>query len=78
VRLKIPGLTVLLALCLIIGGCGYYFPNIYDGPSKTVYLTTWQNRTNELDLDAKIFQSLSSWFQKSKAIITTKEKKALT
>lgn len=73
-RLKFPGLTILLILCLVIGGCGYYFPHIYDGPTKIVYLTTWKNRTNELNLDSKIYQSISSWFQKSNAIITTKEK----
>ncbi len=73
-RIKTSGLAVILIICLVIGGCGYYFPHIYDGPSKTVHLTTWKNRTNELDLDAKIYQSLSAWFQKSKAITTTKEK----
>ncbi len=73
-RFKIPVLSLLITLCLVIGGCGYYFPHIYDGPTKKVYLKNWGNKTNKLNLDSKIYQSLSAWFQKSKAIVTTKEK----
>jgi len=36
----------------------------------------WKNRTSELDLDSKVYQSISKWFQKSKAISTTKDKQS--
>ena len=37
-------------------------------------MPNWQNRTSQLGLDAKIYQSLSRWFQKSKSIELTKDK----
>jgi len=58
----------------MLGGCGYYFPNIYDGPEKSVYMPNWKNRTDKLGIDSLMYQSLSSWFQKSPAIRITKEK----
>ena len=67
-------IPVLLILAFMLGGCGYYFPHVYDGPTKKVYMPTWKNRTSNLELDAKIYQSLSRWFQKSKSIILTKNK----
>ncbi len=62
-------------LVSLLAGCGYYFPQVYDGPTRSVYMPTWKNRTNELGLDAKIYQSLARWFQKSDAIRITKDKK---
>ena len=67
-------IPVLLILAFMLGGCGYYFPHVYDGPTKKVYMPTWKNRTSNLELDAKIYQSLSRWFQKSKSIVLTKNK----
>lgn len=63
-----------ICLAAILGGCGYYFPHVYSGESKVLYLPEWHNRTNELGLDAQIYQSLASWFRKSKAITVTKDK----
>ncbi len=68
-------LIILLCLVVLLGGCGYYFPQVYDGPTRYVYMPTWKNRTNELGLDARIYQSLARWFQKSDAIRITKDKK---
>ena len=67
---------IFLAICaaLLVTGCGYYFPHVYDGPQKTVYMSNWHNRTSQLGLDSKIYQSLSRWFQKSDAITLTKDK----
>lgn len=73
-KLSKPLLFILLVSAILLGGCGYYFPHVYDGPSKTVYMPTWKNRTSQLGLDAKMYQSLSRWFQKSKAITLTKNK----
>ncbi len=66
------GVTVLLALFL--GGCGYYNPHVYSGEPRVVYMPNWQNRTNKLGLDIKIYQSLARWFQKSEALDLTKDK----
>lgn len=69
--------TVLI-LCasffLLAAGCGYYFPHVYDGPSRTIYMPTWKNRTSQLGLDSDIYQTLSRWFQKSGSIILSKER----
>ena len=69
-----PGLLVIFCLIFLLGGCGYYFPHIYDGPEKSVYMPNWKNRTDKLGIDAVMYQSLSIWFQKSKAIRITKNK----
>lgn len=59
---------------LLTGACGYYFPHIYDGPAKTIYMPNWKNRTSQLGLDSEIYQTLSRWFQKSGAITLTKNR----
>jgi len=65
----------LVLLCLLVlNGCGYYFPHVYEGAHRVIYMPTWHNRTNKLELDMKIYQSLSRWFQKSEAVDLTKEK----
>lgn len=72
-----PSITVVLILLtvgLVTTGCGYYFPHVYDGPTRTIYMPNWKNRTSQLGLDAKIYQSLSRWFQKSKSIVLTKDR----
>lgn len=68
-----PVFTVLL-LIILVSGCVYYFPHVYDGPTKKVYMQTWKNRTSNLGLDTDIYQSLSRWFQRSKSIILTKDR----
>lgn len=60
---------------LIVSSCGYRNPYVYSGPDKNLYITNWPNRTNDLLLDAKIYQKLVSWFQKSGSIKVIKEKK---
>jgi hypothetical protein len=67
------GWGLVLFCTLILGGCGYYFPHVYEGVHKVIYMPTWQNRTNKLGLDMKIYQSLAHWFQKSEAVDLTKE-----
>lgn len=69
------GLLLLLSmLTLTINGCGYRNPYVYNGPDKVVYVTHWKNKTNELQLDNKIYQSLTRWFQKSNKIKTSNTK----
>lgn len=64
----------LLIVALIVTACGYHNPNVYNGPSKTIYLTEWKNRTSELGLDSEIYRSLTRWFQKSGSISTIRKK----
>jgi hypothetical protein len=66
--------AVALLCMLMLGGCGYSFPHVYEGSHRSIYMPTWQNRTNKLGLDMKIYQSLSRWFQKTEAVDLTKEK----
>ena len=67
--------TAAIALTLLVlAGCGYYFPHVYEGPEQVVYMPNWENRTNKLGLDSRIYQSLSRWFQKSDAVKLTKER----
>jgi hypothetical protein len=47
---------------------------VYSGPEKTIYVTHWKNKTNVLQLDAKIYQSLTHWFQKSNALKVSNQK----
>ncbi|MGE4401516.1 MAG: LPS assembly lipoprotein LptE [Desulfobulbus sp.] len=37
-------------------------------------MPSWKNRTNKLNLDMKIYQSLSRWFQKIQSVDLTKDK----
>ena len=64
----------MLLLALFFGGCGYYFPHIYSGPARTIFMPNWENRTSKLGLDNDVFQSLSRWFQKSEAVNLTRER----
>ncbi|MCI5224920.1 MAG: hypothetical protein D3924_20185, partial [Candidatus Electrothrix sp. AR4] len=67
-------LLVFLSLFFLLASCGYYFPNVYSGPEISVYMPTWKNRTDKLGIDHLMYQSLSSWFQKSDKINLTKKK----
>lgn len=74
VRLTRIMLPLFLTLFILIGGCGYHSPHVYDGPSKTIYMPNWKNRTSQLGLDARIYQTLTRWFQKSNSINLTKDR----
>ena len=74
--MKIKNLILpsLLLVIFIFSSCGYRNPHVYSGPDRDLYITTWHNRTSELLLDAKIYQSLVRWYQKSGSIKVTKQK----
>ncbi len=67
-------IPLVLITGLILASCGYRSPYVYSGPDKNIYITSWHNRTNELLLDAKIYQSLVKWYQKSGSIKVIKAK----
>ncbi|HHD63495.1 MAG TPA: hypothetical protein ENK96_03820 [Desulfobulbaceae bacterium] len=67
-------LILLTSAFLMLGGCGYYFPSVYDGPTKTIYMPEWKNKTNKLGIDISLYKSLSKWFQQSEAVILSKNK----
>ncbi|CAK8711999.1 MAG: hypothetical protein D3919_01040 [Candidatus Electrothrix sp. AW5] len=64
----------MFLLLVLLGGCGYYFPNVYTGPERLVYMPNWKNRTDKLGIDNSMYKSLSAWFQKSEKINLTKER----
>jgi outer membrane lipopolysaccharide assembly protein LptE/RlpB len=66
--------SLFLLVALVLGACGYHNPYTYSGPEKSIYVTHWKNKTNALQLDTKIYQSLTRWFQKTNSIKVTKEK----
>lgn len=70
VRQYIP----IIVLLFLVVACGYRNPNVYSGPAKSIYITEWKNRTSELELDSKLYRSLTRWFQKSRSISTVRKK----
>jgi len=64
--------SIFVALFALLAGCGYYFPHVYTGPARSIYMPTWKNQTNQLDLDTKLYRELTLWFQKSSSIEITK------
>jgi hypothetical protein len=68
-------LPILVLLAFWPASCGYRNPYVYSGPDVSVYITTWKNRTSELRLDSKIYQSLIKWYQKSGGSIKVKKEK---
>ena len=59
---------ILVSLC----SCGYTNPYVQkdsqENLSKTLFISTWQNRTNELGLESLYFRLLNAWFKKSSRI----------
>lgn len=70
----IKNLLFFLCVFLVLGGCGYYFPHVYTGPERLVYMPNWKNRTDKLGIDNSMYKSLSAWFQKSEKINLTKDR----
>jgi hypothetical protein len=65
-------LPVFLLLFFLPVSCGYHNPYIYNGPETSVYISPWNNKTNELRLNSLVHQSLVNWYQKSDHIRVTK------
>lgn len=70
---KITLLIAVLSLTCVLSSCGYHNPNIYDGPSKKIYIKNWKNRSSKLSLNSDIYRSLNMWFQKSDSLTLVKK-----
>jgi hypothetical protein len=59
-------------LAFSCSSCGYSNPytriDSQVTPPKTLLITTWQNRTNELGLESIYFRLFNTWFKKSSKI----------
>jgi hypothetical protein len=64
-----PVLLILLMLAFALNSCGYSNPYVTkeseETPARTILLTMWQNRTNELGLESVYFRLFNAWFKKS-------------
>jgi hypothetical protein len=62
-------LFLLVLVFFLPWGCGYTNPyvqkNSQENLNKTLHITTWQNRTNELGLESVYFRIFNGWFKKS-------------
>lgn len=71
---KIYLFPLFLLFLFFTTSCGYRNPYVYTGPDKSIYVTSWKNRTSQLQLDSKIYQSLVKWYQKSESLKVVKDK----
>ena len=64
--------SILLILAIAMSSCGYSNPYVkkesQELPAKTLLITTWQNRTNELGLESIYFRLFNAWFKNSSRI----------
>jgi len=65
----LPYLFMLFLIVVLLSSCGYTNPyarnNSKDTYTKTLFITIWQNRTNELGLESEYFRLFNAWFKKS-------------
>lgn len=70
-NLLLLGAAMLILACGLMS-CGYSNPYVKKGepasPARTLLLTTWQNRTNELGLESVYFRLFNGWFKNSSRI----------
>jgi len=67
-----------MLLSLVMGGCGYYNPNMLaanEGPPIRLYIPIWPNPTAEVGLETRIQNALSDYFIQQKRFILTRNKK---
>jgi len=65
-------LFLLFFIVFSLYSCGYTNPyaqkKSQETYAKTLLITTWQNRTNELGLESLYFRLFNAWFKKSGSI----------
>lgn len=70
-------LTLIIFTLFVMQGCGYHNPYLQKvnlGKPVIVYMTVWDNRTNELGLESLIFQKTADWLQQSRHLQLTRDK----
>ena len=64
-----PYFILLFILVISLCSCGYTNPYVQKNSqgtnAKTLLITTWQNRTNELGSESIYFRLFNAWFKKS-------------
>ena len=64
--------TILFFMGFALCSCGYSNPYVREksaaSPAKTLLITTWQNRTNELGLESVYYRLFNTWYKKSDMI----------
>jgi len=69
---SLPYLVLMFFVVISLCSCGYTNPyvqkNSQESNPKTLLITTWQNRTNELGLESIYFRLFNAWFKKSTSI----------
>ncbi|MEW6220573.1 MAG: LPS assembly lipoprotein LptE [Thermodesulfobacteriota bacterium] len=63
----------LFGVCLLAAGCGYRHPaaTMAGGQHRAIRLPMWQNRSNELGLEATFQRALADWFRKAGWLVVT-------
>ena len=65
----LPYLFMLFLIVILLSSCGYTNPyarnNSKDTYTKKLFITIWQNRTNELGLEFEYFRLFNAWFKNS-------------
>ena len=64
--------SLLFLIAFSCSSCGYSNPYTrkeqLESPSKTLHITMWENRTNELGLESIYFRLFNAWFKQSSKI----------
>jgi hypothetical protein len=62
-------LFLLFFIVVLLCNCGYTNPYVHNDfqekYARKLFITTWQNRTNELGLESAYFRLINAWFKKS-------------
>jgi len=69
-------LAIFALSTVLLVSCGYRNPYVYSGPSQQIYITSWKNRTSELQLESDIQQALLQWYQRSDSLTIVNDKSA--
>lgn len=62
-------LYIFFPIVILLYSCGYTNPyvqkNSLESHTRTLHISTWDNRTNELGLESEYFRILNGWFKRS-------------
>lgn len=69
---RLPVYSFLICIIFTLCSCGYSNPYVrkesQGSPSKTILISTWHNRTNELGLESVYYRLFNAWYKKSDMI----------